>query len=82
MVKGITRQVVVVNSPDEKVFDQAIFIVRENAPNITDEMLLKEAKMALLTNKRTGRKLWHYALFWAMVGALPTGLIWLLTTVL
>ena len=29
MVKGIARRVVVVKSPDPKVFDEAIFLVRE-----------------------------------------------------
>ena len=28
MVKGVTRQVVVVRSPDPELFEQAIFIVR------------------------------------------------------
>lgn len=31
MVKGISRQVIVVRSPDPKLFEQAIFILRENA---------------------------------------------------
>ena len=37
MVKGISRQVIVVHSPDPKVFEQAIFIVREDAKDITDD---------------------------------------------
>lgn len=31
MVKGISRQVIVVRSPDPKLFEQAIFILREDA---------------------------------------------------
>ena len=31
MVKGVTRQVIVVKSPDPKLFEQAIFIMREDA---------------------------------------------------
>ena len=31
MVKGISRQVIVVRSPDQKLFEQAIFILREEA---------------------------------------------------
>ena len=31
MVKGTTRQVVLVKSPDPQLFEQAIFILRENA---------------------------------------------------
>ena len=31
MVKGNTRQVIVVKSPDPKLFDQAIFLLKEDA---------------------------------------------------
>ena len=31
MVKGISRQVIVVHSPDPKLFEQAIFILKEDA---------------------------------------------------
>lgn len=31
MVKGITRQVILVKSPDPKLFEEAIFIVKEEA---------------------------------------------------
>ena len=46
MVKGISRQVIVVHSPDPKLFEQAIFILKDNAvgEGITDEALLKEAQ--------------------------------------
>lgn len=46
MVKGVSKQVIVVHSPDRELFDQAIFILRDNAVNkgITEEALLKEAQ--------------------------------------
>ena len=44
MVKGISRQVIVVHSPDPKLFEQAIFILRDGQQGVTDEALLKEAK--------------------------------------
>ena len=49
MVKGISRQVIVVHSPEPKLFEQAIFILKEDAPEhgITDEALLREAKVAV-----------------------------------
>ena len=31
MVKGISRQVIVVQSPEPKIFEQAIFILKEDA---------------------------------------------------
>ena len=46
MVKGISRQVIVVQSPDPKLFEQAIFILKDDAvgkAGVTEEMLLKEA---------------------------------------
>ena len=33
MVKGISRRVVVVKSPDPEIFDEAIFIVRDEYLN-------------------------------------------------
>ena len=35
MVKGITRQVILVKSPDPKLFEEAIFIVKEEALALT-----------------------------------------------
>ena len=84
MVKGISRQVIVVHSPDQKLFDQAIFILNDNAvgkEGITDEMLLKAADK-LLRNPSRDRKLFHYGAFWAVAGAVCTGCVWLLTTLI
>ena len=82
VVKGISRQVIVVQSPDQKLFDQAIFILNDNAigkEGVTDEMLLKAADK-LLRTPPNDRKLFHYGAFWATAGAVCTGLIWLITT--
>lgn len=46
MVKGISRRVVVVDSPDPKLFEQAIFIVRNDAfsqEGVTSQQILGEA---------------------------------------
>ena len=49
MVKGISRQVIVVHAPDPKLFEQAIFILKDGAvgEGITDEAQLKEARDAI-----------------------------------
>jgi anaerobic ribonucleoside-triphosphate reductase activating protein len=39
MVKGISRQVILVHGPDTEMFEQAIFILKENTGEVTDEML-------------------------------------------
>ena len=46
MVKGISRQVILVPSPDPKLFEQAIFILNDEAvkKGIAEDTLLKEAK--------------------------------------
>jgi len=47
MVKGMSRQVIVVDSPDSSLFEQAIFIIRKDAANrdgITQERLIGEAR--------------------------------------
>ncbi len=82
MVKGVSRQVIVVQSPDRKLFEQAIFILREDAPQegITDEMLLREARQA--ARRRGKQPLVAQGPLWAVGGALATALVWLLTTVL
>jgi len=91
MVKGISRQVIVVHSPDPKLFEQAIFILKDNAvgEGITDEALLKEAQKAIHTVRRSPwrpsvrtkkrRHLYLYGAVWAAGGALLTGLTWLIT---
>lgn len=82
MVKGISRQVIVVDAPEPKLFDQAIFILRDDmGEGITDEALLKEAQRAIQGGDKSARKrhLWLYGAFWAAAGALLTGLAWLVT---
>ena len=84
MVKGISRQVIVVHSPDPKLFEQAIFILKENAQGVTDEALLKEADRAIRgpLGERKKRKIYLYGPVWACGGAVVTGIAWLLTALL
>lgn len=83
MVKGISRQVIVVQSPDPALFDQAIFILKDSAigqEGITDELLLKEASR-LIGKGHNGkhRPLILYGAVWACGGALLTGFLWLIS---
>lgn len=85
MVKGISKQVIVVDAPEPKLFEQAIFILKENAVNqegITDEALLKEAKLLLRSHNREGRRPVIPGPAWACAGAAVTGLAWLLSVFL
>ena len=82
MVKGVSRQVIVVHAPGEELFDQAIFILKNEAvgKGITDEILLKQAQRAINGGReRKRRKLWLYGPVWACAGAALMGAVWLVT---
>ena len=76
MVKGVSRQVILVHTPETEMFEQAIFILKDNADAVTDEMLLKEAKRIINSPKK--RRMFLGPV-WACAGAVMTGIIWLLT---
>lgn len=80
MVKGNSRQVIVVSNPEQKLFEQAIFILKEGAlkDGVTEAQLLREARKAAGEEGRR-RRLRLQGPVWAAGGALVTGLIWLLT---
>ena len=82
MVKGITRQVIVVHSPGEEIFDQAIFILKDSAvkEGVTDEKLLREAKRCI-RGDGDGRN-FQSGPVWACGGAVFTALLWLATALL
>ena len=86
MVKGISRQVIVVPSPDRELFEQAIFILRDDAVahGVTDEDLMKEARRVIRGSGKDGRrrKLYLYGPVWACAGAMVVAIVWLLTAFL
>lgn len=86
MVKGVSRQVIVVHAPEPKLFEQAIFILHEDAiakGGITDEELLQEAKKLIRNpgKSKKGSRLLAGPV-WACAGAAVTALVWLLSSIL
>ena len=83
MVKGISRQVIVVHAPDPKLFEQAIFILKDEAveKGITEEALLQEAQ-SIIRPGGTKRKLYLYGPIWACGGAVLTGVLWAVCAIL
>lgn len=82
MVKGISRQIILVQNPDPKLFEQAIFILKEEAvlQGVTDEQLLKEAKRLMrIPSKNSAGGLLGQGPVWAALGAALTGAVWLIT---
>lgn len=91
MVKGTSRRVIVVDSPDTELFEQAIFLVRSDvssARGVTQEMLVDEAcrvaRSCLRAQPTRRRELFRRAspLFWGAVGALGIGAAWLVTALI
>ena len=83
MVKGVSKQVIVVHSPDPKMFEQAIFILRERSvgeEGITEEALMREAQRLIRagTGKKRGHRDFLRGALWAVAGALLTGSAWVL----
>ena len=88
MVKGITRRVVVIKSPEQHIFDEAIFIVKEDALHrgVTNSEILREAQDAasnyMKSREEKGRLSDLPAPFFAVLGAAATGLLWLLSSII
>ena len=84
MVKGITRQVILVKSPDPRLFEEAIFIVKEEAlarEGVSADRVLREARQAADGYLKQG-KAWNRRLgclsapLWGVLGAALASLIW------
>ena len=83
MVKGISRQIILIDSPDQKIFEQAIFILKDGQQTVTDRALLQEAKSLLHGPMGLRKKSRLFgSLLWAVGGAMLIGCVWLLTAVL
>ena len=85
VVKGISKRVIVVKSPDPKIFEQAIFIVREDFPGqtgISERELLRQAGEAIsgcLPGRRSRAKLaWLRGMLYAGLAAAATALTWVM----
>ena len=91
MVKGISRRVIVVDSPDPRVFDQAIFILRNDVQaedGVTSRQLVEQAVRIAKSYTRTQglptvrRRRRITPLLAALGGSAVVGLVWLLLTLL
>jgi len=91
MVKGVSRRVIVVDSPDPKLFEQAIFIVRNEAfaqEGVTSDQVVSEACRVAkgYTSAVAGHRgpRWGDLPGWiyAVMGGGAIGVLWLLASVL
>lgn len=85
MVKGTSRRVIVVDSPDKHLFEQAIFIVRNDAAHsgVSAQQLVEEAYRVAKNYTRTHRSPQEVSrhkatLFWTVLSVAAIGGIALL----
>jgi hypothetical protein len=83
MVKGITRRVIVIKTPDPKLFEEAIFIVREDAAasgGVTGDDIVRQAQQAaddyIKSHANARRKINIPAPVFVFVGALLASAVW------
>lgn len=87
MVKGISKRVVVVRFPDTRVFEQAIFIVREDAQSssVSSDKIVDEACRVAESYVHKGTRAgWRRLspLVFLLAGAGTVGLAWAMTLIL
>lgn len=90
MVKGVARRVIVVKTPDRRLFEQAIFIVKEDAfsrGGVSAEQVLAEAQRVadgyVRRNSGVRRRLSRIpAPAYAAAGAAAATAVWALTLLL
>lgn len=83
MVKGISKQVIVVHAQDPKLFEEAIFILNEEAvgEGVTQEALMKEAERAVRNGGRHPRRNGQlHSAVCALGGAAIASLLWVMIT--
>lgn len=86
MVKGVARRVIVVKSPDRRLFEQAIFIIKEDAfltEGVTAEQVVAEAQRVAdgYVRRNTGPGRWLRRIpapAYAVAGAIVATLVWCL----
>ena len=85
MVKGISRQVIVVDGPDPKLFDQAIFILKDDVlgEGITEDALLKEAQQVIRGSGKAKKRIRPLrGIGWSAIGAALVGIAWAISVTL
>lgn len=82
MIKGISRRVIVVRSPDRRFFEEAIFIVREDVAGqegVTAQQVVEEARRVAETYAHRGRERWYKrlpAMGYVAIGAVLATVLW------
>ncbi len=80
MVKGVTRRVILVDSPDRRRFEKAIFILKDGGSESAEDLLLQAREIAAETMSGGQRPRQKSPWLWLLAGAAITGAVWLLVS--
>ena len=80
LVKGISRRVIVVDSPDPQIFEQAIFILRTDGGGVSSQQLVDQAVRVARSYARTHgipqRSFRMTPPLWMAAGSAVIGAVW------
>lgn len=83
MVKGLARRVIVVKPEQDRMFEQAIFILRDDVKAVDEDALVRQAcecaKKYVKDSSCRRRRVKIPAPAFAAAGAAVTGVAWLAT---
>ena len=86
MVKGVSRRVIVVDSPDPNLFEQAIFILRSDGgvsqQQVVDQAEAVAKRYARTHGLRTVRRFHMTPPLWVALGSALIGAVWAAATFL
>ena len=82
MVKGVTRRVILVDPPDRKRFEKAIFILKDGDSESAEALLLQAREIASETMDGGKRARQRPPGLWLLAGAAFTGALWLLVSLI
>lgn len=87
MVKGVSRRVVVVESPDAKIFEQAIFILRSDGGGVSQQQVVEQAERVAKSYARThglpaARRFRMTPPLWVALGSALIGAAWAIASFL
>lgn len=86
LVKGVSRRVIVVDSPDPRIFEQAIFILSSDGGGVSQQQLVDQAvrvaKSYVRTHDAPKRGFRMSAPLWMAAGSAVIGVAWALCALL
>lgn len=80
LVKGVSRRVIVVDSPDPQIFEQAIFVLSSDGAGVNQQQLVDQAVRVVKSYARTHgipQRSFHMTPpLWMAAGSAVIGAIW------